>query len=75
MNKKLRTLADLANYLSIQLDLLEKGEKHYCCNCGRELERVYYRIPDICGEYCRQCAHRIHREGGIAFYAKDREDK
>ena len=75
MNKKLRTLTDLADYLATQLRLLEKGEKHYCCRCGKELERVYYRIPDLCGEYCDTCIHKIYRIHALTFFAVDREDK
>jgi hypothetical protein len=52
----------------------KKNERHYCCRCGKELDRVYYQFPYLCGEYCSDCSHEIYRAYGIAFYANDRKD-
>jgi len=69
-----RTLADVADYIAQQLKLLDKDKKYYCCRCGRELARVYYKLPDLCGEYCDECIHEIYRKYGLTFFCKDRKE-
>ena len=45
-----------------------------CSKCKELLKRVYYKIPDIPGSFCRKCIHEIYRVYGITFYAKDGEE-
>jgi len=72
----LRELSDMANYLSTQLKLMEQEVKmsKKCTKCKEPLERTFYRIVHLRGDYCRQCAHDMYRELGFAYYAVDRED-
>jgi recombinational DNA repair protein (RecF pathway) len=44
-----------------------------CSKCGRFLNRIYYKIPYLNGEYCKNCVHEIYRVYGLAFFAKDRD--
>ena len=68
----IRELADTANYLAVQLGILEK--RGFCSRCGKPLDRVYYKFPDFSGEYCDKCAHELYRKWGMTFFCKDRED-
>jgi len=47
----------------------------FCCKCNEPLERIYYKIPFLCGNYCSKCVHDLYRELGLSFYTVDADDE
>ena len=70
----LRELSDIADYLAIQLKEKEANMPKKCTKCEEPLNRIFYRIVHLRGDYCRKCAHDMYRELGFAYYAVDRDD-
>ena len=46
-----------------------------CCKCGEPLERIYYKLSKLSGNYCRKCVHEFHREFAITFFCVDADDE
>ena len=46
-----------------------------CMKCGEPLERIFYRISFLQGNYCRRCAYDMYRELGLKYYAVDQNDE
>ena len=46
-----------------------------CSKCGKFLGRIYYKIPEMNGNYCKTCVYDLYRVYGLTFYANDSEDE